>query len=72
METITYFKMWTLRGKMFSESVTIGVSELNNEIWHMGFKTAKDLINYWDIVGKGMKKYRYFLVSPDINLQGKM
>ncbi len=67
-KTIKYFKVFTVNGRLHSQTCKVLVSEMAAEILHYNLKTVKDLIDRWDAVGRGYKKYRYFLISENFNL----
>lgn len=71
METFTYYAISiTHDNKVWAREETKKLDDVIPEMLHFNIKTVQDLVNRWDVMGKTFKKYRYFLISPNMNAFG--
>lgn len=71
METFTYYAISiTHDGKMWAREETRKLADVQKEMFHFNVKTIQELVSKWDKTGQSFKKYRYFLISPNMNVFG--
>ena len=71
-ETFQYYKVVIVNGKMDSYLNTLPIYKFANEIRHFNLKSLGELVERWDMLGRACKKYRYFLISPDVQVSDLM
>jgi hypothetical protein len=76
MATFTYYKITTMKdgkktARMQTETITRTLAEVGDEMWHFNIPNVKELVKKWDAIGKSYGTYRYFLVSLNINFEGR-
>ena len=66
METFTYAVILASKNKgMVTFEVTRKIEDIQKEASQYRINDLATLIARWDLMGRGMKKYRYFLISKN-------